>query len=138
MLILLRSVGSAATQWRKGFWIPFAKFAQQSKLSNVCSMEIDVKTTGDGILLPVQAQPGARRNEIIGIHNGRLKVAVTQVAEKGKANRELIKLLAKSLGVAKSQVTLVAGTTSSRKSFLISGVNLQETRRRLGEILGSR
>lgn len=101
-------------------------------------MDIDLHRTDDGILLPVQAQPGARRNEIAGIHDGRLKVAVTQVAEKGKANRELIKLLARSLRVPKSRVRLASGTTSSRKTVCISGMTLEDIRQRLGDILDSR
>ena len=40
-----------------------------------------------GTILPVRAQPGARRNEIRGEQDGMLKVSVTQVAEKGKANK---------------------------------------------------
>lgn len=78
---------------------------------------------GDCILLPVQAQAGARRDAIGGVHDGRLKVSVVQAAEKGKANREIIRLLAKSLGVSRSQVSLRLGETASRKQFAISGVD---------------
>ena len=40
----------------------------------------------DGTQLGIKALPGSRRNGITGVHDGLLKVAVTQVAEKGKAN----------------------------------------------------
>jgi uncharacterized protein YggU (UPF0235/DUF167 family) len=40
-----------------------------------------------GVILPVRAQPGASRAGIRGEHAGALKVSVTQVAEKGKANQ---------------------------------------------------
>ena len=49
-------------------------------------MAIELTTTADGVILPVQAQPRAKRSEIVGEHNGRVKVAVTEVPEKGKAN----------------------------------------------------
>ncbi len=52
----------------------------------------------DGTILPVRAQPGARRNEIRGVQDGMLKVCVTQSPEKGKANKAVIELLARSSG----------------------------------------
>ena len=47
----------------------------------------------EGCILPVRAQPGARRNGVQGEQNGALKVAVTQVAEKGKANKAVLEVL---------------------------------------------
>ena len=94
-------------------------------------MSILLKATPDGLLLPIHAQPGARRNEIVGEHDGRLKVAVVQVAEKGKANKELLRLLAQEFGLSKSQVTLVAGETSSRKVVCLSGVLLEVVQEKL-------
>lgn len=85
-------------------------------------MPIELQETAHGVLLPVHAQPGARRNEICGVHDGRLKVAVTQVAEKGKANKELLKLLAGELDIRRSQLKLVVGEASSRKVVQISDV----------------
>ena len=83
-----------------------------------------------------QLQPKAKKNGLVGIHNGRLKVAVTQAPEKGKANIALIKVLASVLGLRRSQVELVSGATSSKKTFLISGVELQELQRRIDESSG--
>ncbi len=51
----------------------------------------------DGVILPVRAAPGSRVSAVRGEQNGALKVAVTQVAEKGKANRAVIDVLCKSL-----------------------------------------
>ncbi|MBB3658830.1 uncharacterized protein (TIGR00251 family) [Rhizobium sp. BK650] len=50
-----------------------------------------------------------------------LKVRVTAVPEKGKANTALIALISKSLGVAKSSVDLVSGDTSRKKILRIDG-----------------
>ncbi len=84
-------------------------------------MEIpELQETDEGVLLPVQAQPRARKNVIAGWHAGRLKVSVTQAPEKGKANQALIKLLAKSLGIKRGQIRLVTGETSTQKVFCIS------------------
>ena len=80
----------------------------------------------DGTILPVRAQPGARRNEIRGVQDGALKVCVTQSPDKGKANKALVELLSKSLGLKKSQIELIAGETSHNKRFLVRGINPQD------------
>ena len=80
----------------------------------------------NGTILPVRAQPGARRNEIRGEQDGALKVCVTQSPEKGKANKALIEVLSKSLGLKKSQIELMTGETSHQKKFLVRGISPQE------------
>ena len=89
---------------------------------------IELTSRSDGVLLPVQGQPGARRNTIAGEHAGRLKVAVTQVAEKGKATQDIRELLADSLGIAPSRITLIQGETQPKKLFLLEGVTLERAR----------
>jgi uncharacterized protein (TIGR00251 family) len=85
----------------------------------------------DGTILPVRAHPGARRNEIRGLQDGALKVSVTQAPEKGKANKAVIELLSKQLGLRKSQIELLAGETSSQKRFLLRDVTADDLRRRI-------
>ena len=84
---------------------------------------IDVMPHAEGSVLPVRAQPAARKNGIVGEHGGMLKVAVTAAAERGKANQALVDLLAKNLGVKRSQIDLLSGQTSHDKRFLIRGVS---------------
>ena len=96
---------------------------------------IELQLTAGGIILPVHAQPGARKNGVTGVHAGRLKVAVTQAPEKGKANQALIKLLAELLGLKRSQVVLQAGETSPHKKFLIAGVGLAALQQRLASLV---
>lgn len=87
--------------------------------------------TNRGILIPVKAQPGARRNAILGEHAGSLKVAVTQAPEKGKANSAIASLLAEQLGLKPGQVELSAGATSSHKKFLVCGIAREELQQRI-------
>ncbi len=61
---------------------------------------IALEPHAEGVILPVRAQPGARRNEVRGEQDGLLKVCVTQSPEKGKANKALVELLSKSLSLA--------------------------------------
>ena len=98
---------------------------------------IDLEQTGDGVILPVQAQPRARKNAMVGLHAGRLKVAVTQPPEKGKANGAISKVLADTLGVKRSQVRLVSGVSSPQKKFLVAGARVGDLLRRIHECLQS-
>ena len=91
----------------------------------------------DGVVLPVKARPGARRNAIDGVHGGALKVSVTQAAEKGKANTAIIALLAKEFGVAKSAIQLLTGATNSQKKFIVQGLSAKALANRLAEIIGA-
>ncbi len=97
---------------------------------------LDCQTTDRGVILPVYAQPGARKNAVTGVHAGRLKVAVTQAPEKGKANQAIVDMLAGALRVKKSQVMLLSGETSRQKKFLIAGLSLEDLRARLGALAG--
>ncbi len=98
---------------------------------------IELEQHPEGIVVPVKAMPGSRRNALIGIEQGTLKVAVTQVPENGKANRAITETIAKSLRLKKSQVELLAGSNSRKKRFLICRLTNEEFFRRLDEALGA-
>ena len=74
-----------------------------------------------GVILPVRAHAGARKNGILGEHNGMLRVSVTAAPEKGKANKAIIAVLSEALKTPKSSIELVSGESSSQKRFLIAG-----------------
>lgn len=88
--------------------------------------DIELTPHASGVIVPVYAQPGARRNAIVGVHLGRLKVAVTAAPEKGKANAAVAEVLAGMLGLAKSRVTLLSGETHREKRFLAAGVTVDD------------
>lgn len=90
-----------------------------------------------GVVLPVKAQPGARKSELRGEQDGMLKVAVTQIAEKGKANKALIAVMSKGLKLRKSQIELISGPTSSQKRFLIHGETVATLQDRIKQVLDS-
>lgn len=87
--------------------------------------------TAEGLELHVQAQPGSRRNGITGFHQGRWKVAVSQIAEKGKANVAVANVLAKELQLKPRQLQLVGPALNPLKRFRISGITEDELRLRL-------
>jgi uncharacterized protein len=109
----------------------------RSPVEWLCIMTIELESTDAGVVIPVQAQPKARRNAVTGEHNGMLKVSVTQAPEKGKANAALELVIATSLGLKKSQVQIVSGQTSSKKKFLISGDSIEVVGDRIKQCLAN-
>ena len=69
-----------------------------------------------GVEIAVRVTPRASRNSIERVGNT-IRVRVTAPPEDGKANEAVRKLLAKSLGVAKTRLTLVRGAASRDKGF---------------------
>jgi len=65
-------------------------------------------------LISVKVTPRSSRQEIIE-DNGVFKVRLYSAPDKGRANEELIELLAERFKVAKSQVTIIQGLTSKNK-----------------------
>lgn len=95
-----------------------------------------LRTTSDGaVLLKVAARPGASRSHVVGVVGEALKVAVNAPPERGKANKALVALLAKALGLRKAQVSLVGGGTSREKTFRLDGVEADAVRTRLAALL---
>lgn len=84
-----------------------------------------------GVIIPVKAQPGARRNGLAGEHAGALKVQVTQAPERGKATDAVLETIAEALSLKRSQVSLLSGATSPQKRILVSGVSLADLAERL-------
>jgi uncharacterized protein (TIGR00251 family) len=75
------------------------------------------------LLLTVYVNPGAGRDAIDGPWEGGMKVSVSAPPEKGKANKAVRKLIAKSLGIAPSRVEVVSGETARKKRVAITGVS---------------
>jgi uncharacterized protein YggU (UPF0235/DUF167 family) len=69
------------------------------------------------ISLKVKARPGAGKDGVLGVRGGELVVAVRAVAEKGKANEQLIRVLSDFLGVPRDSIRLKLGGSTSHKVF---------------------
>jgi len=85
---------------------------------------IDLTDNNGSITLTVRVVPRASKSEIVGEHQGALKVRIASPPVDGAANAELIKLLAKRLGVSKSDIEIVAGQTSKTKRVRISNISI--------------
>lgn len=96
---------------------------------------IAIADHAEGCVLPVRAQPGARKAGVLGEQGSALKVAVTAPPEDGRANKALIEALRDLLKLKRSQVELLSGETSRDKKFLIRGMTKAEMKDRLARIL---
>ncbi|MBN9005464.1 MAG: DUF167 domain-containing protein [Rhizobiales bacterium] len=82
--------------------------------------------SAQGVSVALRVTPRGGRDAIDGIEtlaNGRavVKVRVRAIAEGGEANRAVMEMLAKALGVRKTDVRLLSGATSRQKQVAIDG-----------------
>ena len=77
------------------------------------------------MLVRVKVQPRARRPGLLGVVPGadgpRLKLAVTEAPEDGRANRAACAALARALGVAPSAGAVVQGASAREKTLMVAG-----------------
>ncbi|SFL25002.1 hypothetical protein SAMN04488036_107173 [Shimia haliotis] len=74
----------------------------------------------EGAEISVRVTPKASRNAVV-MKDGQIRVYVTVVPEGGKANAAVQKLLANTLGIAKSRLRLIRGDTARDKVFRVLG-----------------
>jgi uncharacterized protein (TIGR00251 family) len=84
------------------------------------------RTSTTGVSIALRVTPRGGRDGVDGIEqlsDGRsvLKVRVRAIADGGEANRAVLALLAKSLGVPKASVSLLSGATSRLKQIAVAG-----------------
>ena len=86
-------------------------------------------------LLHLRVVPNASHDEITGVlPDGRWKIKVRAVPERGRANRAVVEFLAKALDLSKRAVTIETGETSREKTVKIAGLSIAETTKRLNTI----
>jgi hypothetical protein len=76
---------------------------------------LEFRADGGAVRLRLRVAAGAARSRVAGAHGGALKVSVRPAPERGKANREVVALVAARFGVAARDVVIVAGETSPDK-----------------------
>jgi len=81
--------------------------------------------------LSVRVLPRSSKDEIAGRRDDIYKIRLTAPAVEGKANKALIELLAKRLGIAKTHIRIVSGERARIKSIRIDGVSPDQVDARL-------
>lgn len=77
------------------------------------------KLTRRGLELDFSVIPNAKRTEVVGLHDGALRVRLQAPPVDGKANEALLRWLAERLGVGRASVQLLRGQASRRKTVLV-------------------
>ncbi len=77
--------------------------------------------TGEGVVLDLEISPGAKETAVHGYNpwRKRIEIRVSEKAQKGKANAELVSFFAKLFNVSSRDVQIITGLTSSKKSVKI-------------------
>ena len=74
-------------------------------------------------MLEIYCQPGASRTQVMGFHDGRIKIQRAAPPVEGAANSALVKFVAKACGVRQSDVRIIAGEQSRYKRIEARGLN---------------
>ena len=82
---------------------------------------LSVQKVDDGFIFKIKVQPGAVKNEIVGVQGDALRIRINAPPVKGKANTALIDFLAEKLGVKKSQIEIISGHPSKIKKIKVLG-----------------
>jgi len=94
-----------------------------------------VKENKNGLTFDIQVTPRAARAGIAGIQDNALKVKVTALPAEGEANAACIRLLAKELGLRKSQLEIFTGHKSRRKTILLKDITKAQLEKKITAVL---
>ncbi|NGX41112.1 MAG: hypothetical protein KR126chlam4_00948 [Candidatus Anoxychlamydiales bacterium] len=78
------------------------------------------------MIIKVKIIPKSKVNQIISFEEDTLKIRIKASPEKGKANKELIRFIAKSLSIAQNRISIVSGHTSRLKKLQIGGISKKD------------
>ena len=93
---------------------------------------VECREEAGALVFRVRVAPRASKTAAAGSHDGALKVRVAAPPVEGAANDELRRYLARSFGVAQSDVEITSGLASKTKTVRVYGA----TRERLGSLAG--
>ena len=88
--------------------------------------------TATGVRVPMRVQPRASADGIAGVRGDTLRVRLTAAPVDGAANEALIEFLAGTFGIARRDITIVAGSSSRSKIVELAGITEDRVRRLAG------
>ena len=87
--------------------------------------------------LKLRVSPGAGRAAVVGRHGDAWKVRVTEAPERGRANEAVLRLLAETLALPRTAVTLVSGHGGREKIVELTGLGPGLIERRLASAVAT-
>lgn len=82
-------------------------------------------------LLHVHVVPRAKRTEVVGSHGDGIRIRLAAPPVDGAANTELVRFLARRLGVSRADVQIRSGAAARRKVVEVAGRSSEDVRRLL-------
>ena len=76
-----------------------------------------------GLIFAVRVVPRASRSEIVGEYDGALRIRIAAPPVDGAANRELVRVLAKTFKLPQNAVEILSGTNSKSKTVRLRGAD---------------
>jgi len=122
---------------RRSHWPAGARVAiMRAMAGELDAFLISLHADAGGVLLPVRAQPRARREGLLGLRAGALRMGTNAPPEDGRATARIGSMLADTLGVPRSAVLCVVGPKRRDKLFRVAGLTPAQAGSRLREALG--
>lgn len=91
-----------------------------------------IEESASGVRFRVRVQPRASETGIAGAHGDAIRVRIAAPPVDGAANEELVRFLAKKLGVPRAAVSIVSGDSGRDKLIEVSGARVADVRDALG------
>ena len=92
-------------------------------IDDTCTFAQEVS---DGCTLSVRVHPGARKNDVAGLHAGAVKISLTAPPVDGRANDALVEFLAERLRIPRARISIIGGMTNRMKVLRITGKSAAE------------
>jgi len=90
-----------------------------------------LRETAAGLSIALLVTPRASRTEVAGTADGRLRVRIAAPPVGGEANEDLVRFLARRLGLPRAAVAVTAGAAGRRKTVLAQGITAEAALRLL-------
>jgi uncharacterized protein (TIGR00251 family) len=88
--------------------------------------EAALTETADGVVINIEVSPGSKKERIPSGYDKwrkRIEVKVSEQAQKGKANKYLIESFSELFGLNSSDVLIISGQKSGKKSIFLKGAD---------------
>jgi uncharacterized protein (TIGR00251 family) len=91
-------------------------------------MKDAIKPSINGVILDLEISPGAKETAVHGYNpwRKRIEIRLSERAQKGRANAELVSFLSGLFKVSSGNVRIISGLTNSKKSVKITGMDALE------------
>ena len=93
---------------------------------------LELNEKDGAVTIRIKVQPRAPRTEIVGEHDGAIKLRVAAPPIDGRANEECRRFLAKLFEVSATSVEIISGDSSRDKVIRISNISARRVLEALG------